>query len=451
MLSKEPLRVLVLGAGGRDFHNFNVFFKDNPSFKVVAFALTQIPGIDRLKKFPPELAGALYSEGIEILSAEKLEEIIIEKKIDVVVLAFSDITYNELGRIVSRVLATGASFMVLGPKHTVLESKKPAIAITATRTGAGKSSVARKIASILINKGYKVAPVRHPMVYNDFKEVLTVSTVEELEHMRLTLEEREEFEHYIKMKLKVYAGVNYLKILELAESEADIILWDGGNNDWPFIKPDYLIVVADALRPGQEVGSYPGEVNIRMADAVIINKTDRAKLEDVKRIIDNVKKVNQKAKISLAISRVYVDDPKEVLGKTAIVVEDAPTVTHGEAPYGAGYVAALEYGARIVDPKPYAVGWIAEAYKRYPHIGAVVPTLGYTQEQLRDLEETLNRIPADVIVSGSPLDLSKVLKLNKPVIRVRYEVEIIEGPTLEELVEEFLEKASPKLKSVRTR
>lgn len=447
---RRPLRVLVLGAGGRDFHNFNTFFKDNPDFRVVAFALTQIPGIDKLKKFPPELAGALYPEGIRILSAEKLEEIIAEEGVDVVVLAFSDITYSDLGRIVSRVLAAGASFMVLGPKHTTLEPRKPAIAITATRTGAGKSSVARKVASILANKGYRVAPVRHPMVYSDFKEVLAVSSLEELEGMRLTLEEREEFEHYIKMGLKVYAGTNYLKVLEVAEGEADVILWDGGNNDWPFIKPDYLIVVADATRPGQEVESYPGEVNIRMADAVIINKVDRAKPEDVKRVVDNVKGVNRKAKISLAVSRVYIDNPEEVSGKMAVVVEDAPTVTHGGAPYGAGYVAALEYGARVVDPRPYAVGWIAEVYKRYPHIGAVVPTLGYTQEQLRDLEETLNRVPADVIVSGSPVDLSRVLKLNKPVVRARYEVEIVEGPTLEELVEEFLERASPKLKTLKT-
>ncbi|MEM1873140.1 MAG: cyclic 2,3-diphosphoglycerate synthase [Acidilobaceae archaeon] len=448
-MRKSPVRVLVLGAGGRDFHNFNLVFRDNPMFRVVAFALTQIPGV-ALEAYPSRLAGSLYPEGVRIVPAEKLEEVIREESVDLVVLAFSDLTYRNLGSIVSRVLATGASFAILGPRETMLESEKPVIAVTATRTGAGKSSVARRVASILTKKGYRVAPVRHPMVYNDFKEVFSVSSLEELDEMNLTLEEREEFEHYVRMGLKVYAGVDYARVVEEAERDADVILWDGGNNDWPLVKPDYSIAVADAMRPGQEVESYPGEVNIRLADAVIVNKVDRAKPENVKKVVENVRRVNPRARISLAVSRVYVDKPELVAGKRVVVVEDAPTVTHGEAPYGAGYVAAVEHGAEVVDPRPYAVGWIERVYRDYPHIGPVVPTLGYTEEQLRDLERTLERIPAETVVLGAPIDLARVIRLDKPIARVSYEVEIVEGPSLEELVEEFLERVARKKREYRS-
>lgn len=447
ILSRRPIKVVILGAGGRDFHNFNVFFRDREEYRVVAFTSTQIPGLeDRI--YPAELAGKLYPDGIPVVSEERLEEIIEREGVDLAVLSYSDLTYQSLGRILSRVLASGVSFMILGPRETMIESSKPVIAVTAVRTGAGKSSVSRRIARILVERGFRVAPIRHPMAYRDFKSsvVEKFESIEDLDAKRVTMEEREEYEHYINMGLKVYSGIDYKRVLRVAESEADIILWDGGNNDWPFIKPDYMITVADAMRPGQEIGSFPGEVNVRLADLVIINKSDQASRDAVESIKRNIRSVNPKAKIAIAISKVYVKEPELIRGKRVVVVEDSPTVTHGEAPYGAGYVAALRYGAaEIVDPKPYAVGVIAELYKQYPHMGKVVPSTGYNEVQLRDLEETLRRIPADVIVSGSPVDLSRVINPGKPMVRAFFEVEVVEGPSLEEAVEEFLERAKGKL------
>lgn len=445
----KPLKVVILGAGGRDFHNFNVFFRDKPEFRVVAFTASQIPGLgDRV--YPPELAGKLYPDGIPIVSEEELEEVIRANGVDIAVLSYSDLTYQSVGRLISRVLATGASFMILGPKKTMLESSKPVIAVTAVRTGAGKSSVSRRVARILVNKGFRVAPIRHPMAYRDFKSSIVerFERLEDLDARRVTVEEREEYEHYINMGLTVYSGIDYSLVLRVAEEEADVILWDGGNNDWPFIKPDYMITVADAMRPGQEISSFPGEVNVRLADLVIINKSDQAPRESVEVIRRNVRSVNPRAKISVAVSNVYVNEPELIRGKRVVVVEDSPTVTHGEAPYGAGYVAALKYGAsEVVDPRPYAVGVIAELYKQYPHMGRVVPSTGYNEAQLRDLEETLRRVPADVIVSGSPINLARIVNPGKPIVRVFFEVEIVEGPTLEEAVEEFLEKAKSKMRS----
>ncbi|MDM7275992.1 MAG: cyclic 2,3-diphosphoglycerate synthase [Thermoprotei archaeon] len=423
-------------------------FKDNPDFKVVAFTSTQIPGMEG-RVFPPELAGSLYPKGVPIVSEERLEELIREHHVDVAVLSYSDLTYNNVGAIISRVLASGASFMILGPKDTMLKSRKPVIAVTAVRTGAGKSSVSRRVARILSSKGFKVAPIRHPMAYRDLKSSVAekFETMEDLDLKNVTVEEREEYEHYVKIGLKVYSGVDYRAVLSMAESEADIILWDGGNNDWPFIEPDYSIAVADAMRPGQEIRSFPGEVNVRMADLVVINKADQAPRDSIEAIKKNVKSLNEKARISVARSEVFLKDPEAVKGKRVVVVEDSPTVTHGEAAYGAGYVAALKYGAReIVDPRPHAVGVIAEMYKMYPHMGKVVPSTGYTESQLRDLEETLRRVPADVIVSGSPIDLDRLIKAGKPIVRAYYEVEIVEGPTLEEAVEEFLERVKFKIK-----
>lgn len=443
----RPKKVLILGAGGRDFHNFNVFFRDKPEYRVVAFTAAQIPGIIG-RRYPPELAGKLYPEGIPIIPEDEMEEIIKTQGIDLVVLAYSDLLYNDVGSKLSRALAAGASFMILGPRDTMLQSTKPVIAVTAVRTGAGKSSVSRAVVRELMAKGFKVAPIRHPMAYKDLKEAVAqkFTSLDDLDRYNVTVEEREEYEHYIRMGLVVYAGVDYGKILTEAEKEADIILWDGGNNDWPFIKPDYMITVADAMRPGHEVMSFPGEVNLRMADAVIINKADQAKPGAIEEIKANIARANPKAKVAVAESVVEVDDPEAIKGKRVVVVEDSPTVTHGGAPYAAGYVAALKYGAaEIVDPRPYAVGIIKKMYEEYPHMDRVVPSTGYTESQLRDLEETLRRIPADVIVSGTPADISRLINVDKPIVRVKFEVKIIEGPSIREMVEEFLERVSSKL------
>ncbi len=449
----RPKKVVIMGAGGRDFHNFNVYFRDNPEYKVVAFTSTQIPGIEG-RRYPPELAGSLYPSGIPILPEEDLINIVKENNIDIIVLAYSDLLYNTVGHKLSAVLGAGASFMILGPKDTMLLAAKPVIAVTAVRTGAGKSSVSREVVRLLKEKGYRVVPVRHPMAYGNLAEmaVQRFETLDDLDKYNVTVEEREEYEHYVKNGIVVYAGVDYGKILEEAENEADIILWDGGNNDWPFYKPDYMIVVADAMRPGHEVSSFPGEVNVRMADAIIINKADQATKDAVEEVKLNIRKVNPHAKISIAISEVTVDNPSMIKGKRVVVVEDSPTVTHGGSPYGAGYVAAKKYGAsEIIDPKPYAKGIIREMYKEYPHMGPVVPSTGYSPEQIRDLEDTLNSIPADVIVSGTPISLERIVKTTKPIVQVRYRIRVIEGPTIEELIEEFLARAKEKLKFSMTR
>ncbi len=443
----RPRKVLILGAGGRDFHNFNVFFRDNPEYRVVAFTSAQIPGIEG-RRYPASLAGSLYPDGIPILPEEELEDIVKSNGVDVVALSYSDLLYDDVGHLLSRALASGASFMILGPRDTMLESAKPVIAVTAVRTGAGKSSVSRAVIRALLGKGLRVVPVRHPMAYGDLEAmaVQRFETLDDLDKYGVTVEEREEYEHYLHMGVIVYAGVDYGRILVEAEKEADVILWDGGNNDWPFYRPDYMIVVADAMRPGHEVGSFPGEVNLRMANAVIINKADQASREAVERIRENVRRANPRAKVSVAVSEVVVDDPDMIKGKRVVVVEDSPTVTHGGAPYGAGYVAAKKYGAaEIVDPRPYAKGIIAEMYKEYPHMDKVVPSTGYSPEQVRDLEETLNSIPADVIVAGTPITLERIVRVNKPIVQVRYEVRVVEGPSIEELVEEFLEKAAKRL------
>ena len=438
----RPKRVLILGAGGRDFHNFNVYFRGKSEYRVVAFTASQIPGIAG-RRYPPELAGSLYPDGIPVVREDEAERIIREEGVDLVVLAYSDLDYDTVGHLLSRALAAGASFTILGPRDTMLRASRPVIAVTAVRTGAGKSSVSREIARILVDRGYRVAPVRHPMVYGSLNREYAVQvfkSIEDLDRYSVSMEEREEYEAYLRMGLKVYAGIDYGEILRVVERDAHIILWDGGNNDWPFYRPDFMITVADALRPGQEISSFPGEVNARMADAVIINKVDRAPKENVERIKSNIKKINRDALISEAISEVEVEDPSLVSGKRVVVVEDSPTVTHGGAPYGAGYVAAEKYGAEIVDPRPYAVGVIKRMHEEYPHMGPVVPSTGYNARQMKDLEETLNRVNADIIINGSPVDLGRVLRLNKPVVNVRYRIKVVNGPSIEELVEMFLER-----------
>ena len=440
-------RVIILGAGGRDFHNFNVYFRDNPEYRVVAFTAAQIPGILG-RRYPPELAGPRYPEGIPIIPESELEEAVKAMHIDLVVLSYSDLTYEDVGEKLSRALAAGASFMILGPKETMLYSSKPVIAVTAVRTGCGKSTVSRAIVERLSKEGLRVVPIRHPMAYGDLARmaVQRFASYEDLDRYNVTVEEREEYEQYIRLGLVVYAGVDYGKVLAEAEKEADIILWDGGNNDWPFIKPDYMITVADAMRPGQEVSSFPGEVNARMADLIIINKADQAKPGAIEEIKRNITRINPKADIAVAESVVTVDQPELISGKRVIVLEDSPTVTHGGAPYAAGYVAATKYGAsEIVDPRPYAVGIIKELYREYPHMGPVLPSTGYTEAQLRDLEETINRIDADAVVMGTPADITRLIKINKPVVRVRYELKIIEGPSIDDIIKEFLDRVKDKL------
>ncbi|MCE4604570.1 MAG: cyclic 2,3-diphosphoglycerate synthase [Aeropyrum sp.] len=443
----RPQRVLILGAGGRDFHNFNVYFRNNPEYRVVAFTAAQIPGVSG-RRYPPELAGPLYPSGIPILNEEGVEEIIRSQGVDLAVLSYSDLDYGDVGRILSRVLAAGANFLILGPRDTMLVTSKPVIAVTAVRTGAGKSTVSREIAKILRSRGLRVAPVRHPMVYVNITpdiEVQRFETLEDLDRYGVTVEEREEYEAYIKMGFTVFAGVDYGSVLREVERESDVILWDGGNNDLPFFRPDFMITVADALRPGQETSSFPGEVNVRLADVVIINKVDRASESDVKIVEENVSRLNSRAIIVKAASEVEVDNPSSIMGKKVVVVEDSPTVTHGGAPYGAGYVAAEKYGAEIVDPRPYARGVIEEMYSRYPHMGPVVPSTGYNRSQLKDLEDTLNSVPADAIVSGTPIDIERLLSLDKPVVKVRYRLKILEGPSLSEIVDMFLDRVKDRL------
>ncbi|MCE4606364.1 MAG: cyclic 2,3-diphosphoglycerate synthase [Desulfurococcales archaeon] len=443
----DKIKVVIMGAGGRDFHNYNLYFRDNPKYDVMAFTAAQIPGIVG-KRYPATLAGELYPSGIPILPEDDLEEIVRKNGVDLVVLAYSDLLYRNVGGTLSRALASGASFMILGPRDTMIPSSKPVIAVTAVRTGAGKSTVSKAIVEYLTSKGYKTAVIRHPMAYGDLERmaVQKFSTEEDLEKYNVTIEEREEYEQYIRMGQSVYAGVDYGKILELAEREADIIHWDGGNNDWPFYQPDKLIVVTDAMRPGHELESFPGEVNFRMADHIIINKADQATPEALSMIKENAKKANPTATITVAKSVVEIDAPELVEGKRVLVVEDSPTVTHGGLPYAAGYVAAKKYGAKeIVDPRPYAVGVIKKMYEKYTHMGPVLPSTGYSPEQLRDLEETIRRTPVDTVILGTPADITRLISIDKTVVRVTYRIEVVEGPTIESIIEEFLAQTKSKL------
>ncbi|MFP3282729.1 MAG: cyclic 2,3-diphosphoglycerate synthase [Nitrososphaeria archaeon] len=438
----HPVKVLIMGAGGRDFHNFNVVFRSDPDYRVMAFTATQIPGIAG-RRYPPELSGPLYPEGIPILPEDDLRRIVEDGGIDLVVLSYSDLTNAELGDRVNRVIASGASFMVLGPKDTMLVPSRPTIAVTAVKTGAGKSTASRAIARELRSRGIRVAPIRHPMAYGDLSRmaVQRFATAGDLERAGLTIEEREEYEQYVRMGIPVFAGVDYARVMAAAELEGDVIMWDGGNNDLPFIRPNYMITVADAMRPGLEASAFPGEANIIDADAVVINKADQAPPGAVDAISENVRRLNPGARITVAESAVVVEEPDTLRGRNAIVVEDAPTVTHGGAPYGAGYVAAVKYGATVIDPRPYARGSIADAYRRYPQMGPVLPSMGYSEDQRRDLAETLRAAPADVVVLGTPADISALVEGGKRVIRVGYELKVIDGPTIGELVEEFLKRS----------
>ncbi|MEM2014256.1 MAG: cyclic 2,3-diphosphoglycerate synthase [Desulfurococcaceae archaeon] len=439
-------KVVIIGASGRDFHNFNVVFRNNPEYRVVAFLQTQIPGVSG-RRYPPSLAGPYYPDGIPIVSLEIVDEIVKQYAVEEAVLAYSDLTYDELGHVLSRLVALGLSFRIIGPNETMIEASKPVIAVLGVKTGVGKSTVSREVAQELRRRGLRVGIVRHPMPYGDLEKqaIQVFHKLEDLEAHDVTIEEREEYEPYLREGFSVYAGVDYGRILQIVERENNVILWDGGNNDWPFYRPDFSIVVADAMRPGIETRSYPGEINLRRADAVIINKADQAKPGAIEEIKKNIASRNPKAHISVAASVVYIDKPELVEGKRVVVVEDSPTVTHGGLPYAAGYVAARKYNAEIVDPRPYATEFFRKIYTEYPHMGPVVPSTGYRLEQLRELEEFLNRIPADTVVLATPSDITRLIRLNKPVARVSYKLEIVEGPRIKDYIDMFLEKSSRKL------
>jgi predicted GTPase len=432
-------RIVIMGAAGRDFHNFNVVYRDDPEVEVIAFTAAQISGIAG-RTYPPELAGRMYPQGIPIVDEAELDTLCRDKGVDQVVFAYSDIPHEEVMHRASRSLAAGADFIMLGPQRTMHESGIPVIAVCAVRTGCGKSQAARHIAHLLREKGLRVAVVRHPMPYGNLarEAVQRFASLADLDAADCTVEEREEYEPHLALGHTVYAGVDYARILQLAESENDVILWDGGNNDFPFFRPDLLIVLADALRPGHERHYHPGETVLRMADVILVAKTDVATIEEILRTEQGVRAMNPHAQLLRAASPVTLEPATPLHGRNVIVVEDGPTVTHGGMPFGAGYVAAKHAGASVIDPRPYAVGEIAAAFARYTHLGPVLPALGYSHAQLADLAATLNAAETDFIVSATPIDLGALVKLSKPVIRARYEYADAGTPGLGEIVERFL-------------
>ncbi|HEV8359939.1 MAG TPA: cyclic 2,3-diphosphoglycerate synthase [Candidatus Thermoplasmatota archaeon] len=437
---RQRRRVVILGAAGRDFHNFNVAFRDDAAYEVVAFTATQIPDIAG-RRYPKELAGKLYPKGIPILAEQDLAGIIRREDVDLVVLAYSDLSYPYVMERSALVNAAGADFLLMGPKRTMLRSKRPVVAVTAVRTGSGKSQTSRKIFKLLRDAGHRVVSIRHPMPYGDLvqQRVQRFASYADLDKAKCTIEEREEYEPYIDLGGVVYAGVDYAEILARAEKEADIIIWDGGNNDFAFLQPDVYITVVDPLRPGHEIAYYPGEVNLRLADVVIINKIGTAQPDDVETVRANTWSRNPDATIIEAASPITVDDPTQVQGKRVLCVEDGPTITHGGMPYGAAIVAAERFGAAdVVDAKPFAVGSLKAVYQKYPHIDKVLPAMGYGPKQVKELQQTINKADADVVLSGTPIDLRRVLKANKPIVRVRYELQEIGKPDLRDVLKKFL-------------
>ena len=436
------IRTIIMGAAGRDFHNFNTFYRDNEKYEVVAFTATQIPNIEG-RKYPTELAGKLYPEGINIYPESELPELIKKFDVDEVVFAYSDVPYDYVMHKAALVNSLGADFRMLGTKETQVKSTKPVVAICAVRTGCGKSQTTRRVAEILQNMGLKVAAIRHPMPYGDLvkQRVQRFATYADLDKHECTIEEREEYEPHIDTGVIVFAGVDYEAILREAEKEVDVILWDGGNNDFSFYKTDLLITVVDPLRPGHESAYYPGEVNTRMADVVVINKVDTANAEDVMKVRENVQALNPNAVIIEAASPISVADPSAIRGKRVLVVEDGPTLTHGGMKIGAGWVAARRFGAgEIVDPRPFAVGEIAATYEKYPNTGIILPAMGYGEQQIRDLEKTIDAADVDMVVIGTPIDLTRVLKINKPSQRVGYSLDEIGKPDLEDVLTKKLGK-----------
>ncbi len=420
----DRIRVIILGAAGRDFHDFNTFWRDDPRYEVVAFTAAQIPDIEG-RIYPPELCGKRYPAGIPIEPEEKLPDLIQKHDVDQVAMAYSDLPHEEVMHKAALANAAGADFRIMGPKHTMLKSTKPVIAVCAVRTGCGKIQTSRAVTSVLKSLGKRVAAVRHPMPYGDLRKQICqrFATLEDMDHYDCTIEEREEYEPHIRAGNIVFAGVDYERILREAEKEVDIVLWDGGNNDMAFFKPDLYIVVADPHRPGHELRYYPGETNSRMADVVVINKVGTARPEDVDTVEANIRSVNPTARIIRAKSPVTVEDPSSIVGKRVLVVEDGPTVTHGEMAYGAGHVAARESGAAaIIDPRPFAVGSIKAVFEKYTHVREVLPAMGYGSVQMSELEATINAADCDLVLIGTPIDLGRLVNINKPSMRVRYEL-----------------------------
>jgi predicted GTPase len=429
-------RTIIMGAAGRDFHNFNVYFRGNPEYQVVAFTATQIPNIEG-RRYPPELAGDLYPEGIPIYPESELPGLIKDLAVDQVIFAYSDVSHEYVMHKASEVLACGADFRLMGVTGTQIASTKPVVSVCAVRTGSGKSQTTRRVSKVLRNLGFTVAAIRHPMPYGDLvkQAVQRFADYGDLDKNNCTIEEREEYEPHLDNGVIVYAGVDYERILRQAEQEVDIILWDGGNNDFSFYREDLAIVVADPHRPGHEVRYHPGETNVRKADVFVINKVDTANAESVIAVRENLNALNPDAMVIEAASPLFVDDPAAIRGKRVLVIEDGPTLTHGEMAYGAGWVAARRFGAaEIVDPRPFAVGTIKATFEKYPTTGPILPAMGYGDEQMRELEQTINESDVDLVLSATPIDLNRIIKVKKPMQRVRYELQEIGQPTLEEIL-----------------
>jgi predicted GTPase len=438
-----PRNVIIIGAAGRDFHNFNTFYKDNPAYKVVAFTAAQIPDIAG-RKYPASLAGKLYPDGIPIHVQDDLEKLIKDLDVDECVFSYSDISYNAVMGLGAKVNAAGADFTFMGYKNTMLKSTKPVIAVGAIRTGCGKSQTSRRIAEILMARNLKVIAVRHPMPYGDLEaqKVQRFATIEDLKKHNCTIEEMEEYEPHITRGNVIYAGVDYEAILRAAENDpngCDIILWDGGNNDFSFYKPDLMVTVTDPHRPGHELSYYPGEITLRLADVVVINKIDSADFDDIQTVRGNIEKVNPKATVIEAASTLTIDKPEVIRGKRVLVIEDGPTLTHGEMKIGAGIVAAKRFGAsEIVDPRPFAVGKLAETYRIYPEIGKLLPAMGYGAQQMNDLSVTIEKTDCDSVIIATPIDLQRVIKINKPNARVEYSLQEIGKPDLDDILDNFV-------------
>jgi len=439
----SPKKIIIIGAAGRDFHNFNVFYRDNPDYNVVAFTAAQIPDIAG-RKYPAALAGRLYGDGIPIYEQAELEELIKKYDADACVFSYSDVPYSYVMSLGAKVNAAGAAFTMLGHKNTMLRSTKPVIAVGAVRTGCGKSQTSRRVAEILMANGKKVIAIRHPMPYGDLEaqKVQRFETIEDLVKHKCTIEEMEEYEPHITRGNVIYAGVDYEAILRAAENDpkgCDVILWDGGNNDFPFYKPDLMIAVTDPHRPGHELSYYPGEVTLRLADVVVINKIDSADFKDILTVRESIAKVAPNATVVDAASTISVENPEIIRGKRVLVVEDGPTLTHGEMKIGAGIVAAKRFGAaQLVDPRPFAVGKLAETFRNYPNIGTLLPAMGYGEEQMRDLSATIEKTDCDSVVIATPIDLSRVIKINKPSTRVDYSLQEIGHPDMEDVLKDFI-------------
>jgi predicted GTPase len=433
-------RIVILGAGGRDFHNFNTVYRDDPDVRVIAFTATQIPGIED-RTYPPALAGPLYPDGIPIINEEGVGELIVQEGVDEVVHAYSDISHEEVMHKASLAMASGADFTLLGPNRTMLRSTKPIVAITAVRTGSGKSQTSRKVGRLLAEAGLEVALVRHPMAYGDIERmaVQRFASIEDIDASDPTIEEREEYEFPVKQGMVMWAGVDYEQILRRAEQEADVIVWDGGNNDLPFYRPDVHITVVDPLRAGHELGYHPGETNFRMADVLVINKVDSASPEQLAEVMENIAAANPKATVVQTASPVQLEPGPDVEGKRVLVVEDGPTTTHGGMPFGAGTVAARQAGAaEMIDPRPYAVGSIIDVFEQYPEVGALLPAMGYGDAQLRDLEATIQAVPADVVITGTPIDLGRLIDAGHPLRHAMYGSEDVGEPTLADVLGEVI-------------